>query len=233
MRLRAVQSNATSAIVVALRSQNLSNLAEKLGYTGKKANARLADIATGVVDPTTEECAQITAVLSAGTLCFDAEKDAITMDAVNSLRAALIGRNLKHVEEGAKIPTMLLDRFLGGNDCLSEKQLDILIISVLGGALKIDHETGTLVPRGYIEVTAAEAAANRNPLRRLLDPDMVPADREAHAHVAAIPLGVVPPVAQGSALIDAQACVLKSEEYGEGFKRIAKAESRLGYMHAN
>ncbi|MBY5338197.1 hypothetical protein HFO99_30550 [Rhizobium leguminosarum] len=226
-RLRATQRDGAAAIVAALGRENIANLAEKLGYARKHQVAHLKEIATGGVEPTTEELVQLCAVVSVGILRYDETADAVVTDAGNALRGALIGRDLPLLERSSRIPTFILERFLGGEDCLSVEKSDELVLHLFPG-MKIDHETNTLVSRGYIQHPESSFQVNRNPHLRILNPDTPPRfDLSLNSNEVPVPIGVFAPVAQGSVRIEGSATILKQEKRGDWLKRVFEREKTV------
>ncbi|MGO6689940.1 hypothetical protein [Rhizobium leguminosarum] len=223
-RLRATQRDGAAAIVTALGRENIANLAEKLGYARNHQVVRLKEIATGGVEPTTEELVQLCAVVSGGILRYDEKADAVVTDAVNALRGALLGRALSMLDKPSRIPLFKLESFRSGQDCLSKEQLDELVLHLIPGA-KVDHETNTLVSRGYIQIPESDFEINRNPHLRILNPDTPPrVDPSLKSTEVPVSIGVFPPVAQVSVRIEGSATILKQEKRGDWLKRVfAKA----------
>ncbi|ANL40405.1 hypothetical protein [Rhizobium phaseoli] len=218
-KLRATRRDGANAIVTALGRENIANLAEKLGYTRKSQIARLATIANGGAAPATEELVQLCAVISAGTLRYDENADAVVTDAENALRSALIGHNLPLVEKASRIPVFKLESFRGGQSSLSEEQLDELVLHLFPG-LKIDHEANTLVPRGHIQNPESDFEINRNPHLRILNPETPPRlDLSLKSNAVAVPIGVFPPVAEASEGVDGRFAILTQEKHGDWRKR--------------
>lgn len=223
-KLRATRRDGANAIVTALGRENIANLAEKLGYTRKSQIARLATIANGGAEPASEELVQLCAVVSAGTLRYDENADAVVTDAENALRSALIGYNLPLVEKASRIPVFKLESFRGGQASLSEEQLDELALHLFPG-LKIDHETNTLVSRGYIQNPESDFEVNRNPHLRILNPETPPRlDPALKSNAVAVPIGVFAPVAQGSERVDSRFAILTQEKHGDWRKRVLAGE---------
>ncbi|MBY3194248.1 hypothetical protein [Rhizobium laguerreae] len=223
-KLRATQRDGAAAIVAALGRENIANLAEKLGYTRKHQVVRLKEIATGGIEPTKKELVQLCAVASGNILRYDEQADAVVTDALNALRGALLGRNLPQLQETSRIPVFTLDSFRNGADCMSAEQLDELVLHLFPGA-KVDHETSTLVSRGYIQFPESAYKLNRNSLLRIMNPDTPPrVDPSLKSNSVPVSMGVFPPVAQGSERLDGSVVTLKQETRGAWLQRVfAKA----------
>ncbi|MGO7501546.1 hypothetical protein [Rhizobium johnstonii] len=225
-KLRATQRDGAAAIVAALGRENIASLAEKFGYTRKHQVARLKEIATGGIEPTTEELVQLCAVITEGVLRYDEKADAVVTDALNALRGALFGRTLSQLQEGCSgIPMFKLESFRDGADCLLKEQLDELVLHLFPGA-KIDHETGTLVSRGYVQHPESAYKMNSNPHARILNPDAPPRfDPSLKSNEVPVSIGVFAPVAQGSERLDGSIVVLKQETRGAWLQRLAAKAS--------
>ncbi|TAV48504.1 hypothetical protein ELI30_09425 [Rhizobium leguminosarum] len=234
-KLRATQRDGAAAIVTALGRENIANLAAKLQYDRKHQVVRLKEIVTGGAEPTIEELVRICFTVSGGTLRYDEQADAVVTDAANALRAALIGRDLTKLDKPTGIPLFKLDSFRGAQDSLSNEQLDELVLHLFPG-LKIDHETNTLVSRGYIEAPESDFETNRHDMHdmlRLTVPKrsrLPRVDPSLKSNEAPVPIGVFAPVAKGSERVDSRYALLTVENPGEARKRMLAKEQAIPYM---
>ncbi|NKM69107.1 hypothetical protein [Rhizobium laguerreae] len=231
-RLRAIQRDGAAAIVTALGRENIANLAEKLGYTRERDVNHLKAIAKGDAEPTTEELVQLCAVVSVGVLRYDEKADAVVTDAVNALRGALLGRDLSQLQGGCSgIPMFKLESFRSGQDCLSKEQLDELVLHLFPG-LKVEHETNTLVSRGFIEAPESDFETNRHDMHdmlRLTVPKrsrLPRVDPSLKSNEVPVPIGVFAPVAKGSERLDGSIVLLQQETRGAWLQRVFARENK-------
>ncbi len=223
-KLAATPRNGAQAIITALGRENLETLAAKLGFTRKSQIAHLKAMVNGDAEPTGEELIQLCAVVSEGILRYDEKADEVVTDAVNALRAALLGHNLSLLQEPSRIALFALDNFRGGQDCLSREQLDELVLHLFPG-MKVAHETNTLVARGYIQHPESSFEINSNPHLRILSPKTPPRpDPSLKSNAVPLPIGVCPPVAKGSPKIEGNAPILKAEKRADWLKRVSYPE---------